>query len=166
MQAIQKRILLSILLIAIALVAVLLALSAMQPPATEPTQSLIMTVDPTIQANLTQMPDATPLSDEDAQIYRDLQASVDACDDYSTERRSQMTQHITWLIDPSDIPADVLLAFGQNPQSTLVFGMAGFTSTQWRLLERPADSCLIAIGRDLNTLLIANDREPFTIYDE
>lgn len=166
MQAMQKRILLSIVLIAIAIIAMLLALSTMQPSATATSQSQIMTIDPTIHANLTRMPEATPLSDADAQVYRDLQASVDACEDYSPERRSQMTQHITWLIDPSDIPADVLLAFGQNPPGTLVFGMASFTSTQWRLLERPAESCLIAIGRDLNTLLIAFDREPFTIYDE
>jgi len=127
---------------------------------------MAMTVDPSILANMTQVANATPLSDVDAEKYVSLREQVNACDDYDEQRKSQMLQHIEWMIDPSEIPADVMLAFGTNQQESLVFGMASFTQIQWRLLERPADSCLIDIGRDLNGLLEVYGRPIITIYDE
>ena len=126
----------------------------------------VATTDPQIIVNLTQLPRATPLTGEAASPVNDLRASVEACADYSDARRGQMIQHLDWLIDPSDMPPDVILAMGENPQERLVFGMATYTSIEWRLRDRPPDSCLVPIGRTLNQLLIQLGSEPFTIYDE
>jgi hypothetical protein len=125
-----------------------------------------MTLDPQITVNLTEMPRATPLSGEEADSWNEFRAMVDACDDYSPERRAQMEQHIAWLLDPSDMPRDVILAMGNNPTERLVFGMATYTSIQWRLNDRPPDSCLIPIGLTLNEILEALGSNPFDIYDE
>jgi len=125
-----------------------------------------MTLNPTIQANVTNIPLATALSAEDANEFLRLQARIEVCNDYSPERLSQMHQHIDWLIDPSTIPADIITAFGTNVPGSLVFGMASYTSIQWRLLDRPPDSCLVEIGRDLNILLEAFGQPRLDIYDD
>jgi hypothetical protein len=126
----------------------------------------VMTVAPEVIANLTQMPLATPLSSADAVQWREIRTMVDACDEYSPERRSQMVQHLDWLVDPSGIPPNVILALGSNSQERLVFGMATYTSIQWRLGHRQPDSCLVPIGLRLNDLLVALGGEPFDIYDQ
>jgi hypothetical protein len=126
--------------------------------------ALIITLDATVRANVTNVPLATPLSQTDAAEYVAFQREIAACGDYSPERLSQMLLHIEWLINPSTIPADTITAFGSNVQGTLVFGMASYTSIQWRLLERPADSCLVAIGQQLDAMLVANGRTPLGIY--
>ena len=128
--------------------------------------ALRMTLDPTIRANLTDLPNATPLSEEDARIYRDFIEQVEQCEDYAPERLEQMQQHIDWLIDPATIPQDMISLFGTNPASKLIFGMATYTSIQWRILERPAASCLIPLGLQLNDMLLAAGETPFSIYDE
>lgn len=127
---------------------------------------LRLTLDPTISANLTALPQATPLSDEDATVWTNLRALVDACPAYDAERRRQMEQHIAWLIDPSAMPPDVIRAMGTNPTERLVFAMASYTSIQWRLADRPAESCLVPIGRLLNEMLVTLGSDPITIYDE
>jgi hypothetical protein len=137
-----------------------------QNRAARPQPQVVATLDPTTIANLTRIPNAQPLTGVEAQALNDLKAQVDACDGYSAERRSQMEQHIRWLLNPSTIPAEVLIAAGPNPLGRLIFGMAGYTSTEWRLQNRPANSCLIAVGRTLNDMLIAAGEPPFTIYDE
>jgi hypothetical protein len=91
---------------------------------------------------------------------------IAGCAEYSPERRAQMEQHMAWLENPSDIPPDIRIALGQNPPGQLVFGMATYTSIQWRLNERPSESCLIPIGRLLNDMLVALGEPPFSIYDE
>lgn len=137
-----------------------------QNRAARPQPQVMATLDPAIIANLTRIPNAQPLTGVEAQALNDLKAQVDACDGYSDERRLQMEQHIRWLLNPSTIPAEVLIAAGPNPLGRLIFGMAGYTSTEWRLQNRPANSCLIAVGRTLNNLLVAAGEAPFTIYDE
>jgi hypothetical protein len=127
---------------------------------------VVGTLDPTTIANLTQIPNSPPISEIEAQQLNDLKAQVDACNSYSEERRGQMEQHIRWLLEPSTIPPQILLAVGPKPIGRLIFGMAGYTSTEWRLQNRPADSCLIAIGRTLNEMLLAAGETPLTIYDE
>lgn len=127
---------------------------------------VMATLDPTTIANLTSIPKMQPLTEIEAQQFHDLKAQVDACADYSDARREQMEQHIRWLLEPATIPAEVLIAAGPKPLGRLIFGMAGYTSTEWRLQDRPADSCLIAIGRTLNDMLVAAGESPFTIYDE
>jgi len=126
----------------------------------------VMTLEPAVIANLTSLPQATPLSTEEAGRWRALQAAVEACGDYSPERQSQMQQHIAWILHPADIPTNVVLALGNNPVGRLVYGMASYTSIQWRLNDRNPDSCLVPIGHTLNTLLIALGEQPFDIYPE
>jgi hypothetical protein len=126
----------------------------------------VATTDPQVIVNLTQLPQATPLTGEAASQWNDLRASVEACADYSAERRSQMIQHLDWIIDPSDMPPDVIRAMGANPQERLVFGMATYTSIEWRLRDRPPDSCLVPIGRTLNTQLVELGTQPFDLYDD
>jgi hypothetical protein len=135
-----------------------------QPAA--PSSEFVMTLNPTVRANVTNIPMATPLSDADAVDLVQFQSQVAICADYTPERRSQMLQHIEWLINPSTIPADTITAFGTNVQGTLVLGMATYTSIQWRLLDRPADSCLVPIGRQLDVMLAAYGEEPLGIYEE
>jgi hypothetical protein len=125
----------------------------------------VMTLDPQTIINLTQLPQATPLSGADADTWNEFRAKVDACDAYSPERRRQMKQHIQWLIDPSDMPPDVIVAMGGNVTERLIFGMAGYTSAQWRLNNRPPDSCLVPIGRALNDMLVALGDSPIDIYN-
>jgi hypothetical protein len=124
-----------------------------------------MTIDPQTVSNLTALPQATPLSGVEADVWNTLRDQVDACDDYSPERRRQMEQHIEWLLDPSGIPPDVIVAMGGDTTERLIFGMAGYTSAQWRLNGRPPDSCLVPIGRALNDMLVAVGDPPFDIYD-
>jgi hypothetical protein len=132
-----------------------------------PSQPLpVMTLDPQVVVNLTELPHATPLSGAEAESWNEFRAMVEACDAYSPERRLQMEQHIQWLLDPSDMPPDVILAMGNNPVERLVFGMAAYTSTQWRLDNRPPDSCLVPIGRALNDMLVALGDPPFDLYDD
>jgi hypothetical protein len=168
MSIFQKRIGLSLVLIGIVAIALAVGLNLSNQDASPPQGTLVfsMTLDPTTIANLTSIPQATPLSDEDAEQFLIFVDRVESCEDYSDERRAQMLQHIEWLVDPSSIPTDMLLVLGKTPDSTLIFGMASFTSIQWRILERPAESCLIDIGRDINLLLEGLGGEPFTIYDE
>ncbi len=129
-------------------------------------QRPVMTLDPQVVINLTELPQATPLSGAEADTWNEFRAQVDACDAYSPERRRQMEQHIQWLLDPSDMPPDVILAMGGHPTERLIFGMATYTSTQWRLDNRPPDSCLVPIGRILNNMLVSLGQPPFDIYDD
>lgn len=151
---------LALLFIASALLVYMAASDANNPA---PTQ--MMTLNPQIIANLTALPQTTPISGEAAQELIDLRESVEACEDYVPQRRDQMLQHIQWLLNPADIPQMMIIALGANPNTQLIFGMATFTSSQWRLLEQPADSCLVPIGRRLNEMLAAAGAETFDIYD-
>ncbi len=164
----QKRVILTGILVVIALIALMIGVSSIQAPADANTQPIdtIITLDPDLFAVQTQMAEATPLSGADAEPYLMLGEQIEACEDYTDERRGQMLQHVEWLIDPSDIPNDAMLAMGTNIQGSLVFGMASFTQIEWRIAERPSDSCLIDIGRELNVLLETFGREPLTVYDE
>lgn len=126
---------------------------------------LAMTLAPEVIANLTRLPEATPLSGEAAAEWNAFRATVDACGDYRAERRQQMHQHIDWIIDPATIPADIIIALGSNANGKLIFGMATYTSSEWRLGGRNPDSCLVPIGRALNEKLIAAGEAPFDIYD-
>ncbi|MBK8025296.1 MAG: hypothetical protein IPK19_28890 [Chloroflexi bacterium] len=90
---------------------------------------------------------------------------VAACDEYREERRSQMNQHIAWIHNPDGIPADILIAMGDNPIGRLVFGMGAYTSSEWRLADRPADSCLLPIGQALNQVLAAVGETTFEEFE-
>ena len=131
-----------------------------------PQQPIVMTTDPQIILNLTAFPQATALSGTEAELWNDFRMMVAGCAAYSPERRVQMEQHIEWLLDPSDMPPNVILAMGRNPTERLIFGMATYTSIQWRIDGRLPDSCLVPIGLALNDMLDALGTEPFDIYNE
>jgi hypothetical protein len=128
-----------------------------------PTQ--VMTVDPQIIANMTSIPQATPLSGEEAKVIRELEIMVENCSAYSVQRRVQMEQHIDWLYNPAGIPQDIIMAFGAQPRVGLLRGMGGYTEIEWRQAGRPADSCLLPIGRRINELLVEADALPFPIFN-
>lgn len=104
---------------------------------------------------------STGLSDE----REDLQAMVDACGDYRDERRSQMNQHLIWLEHPEQIPSDIQFAFGANPVGRLIYGMASYTSIEWKLKDSPSESCLLPIGQALNAMLIAAGEPVFEEFN-
>ena len=147
-------------------IAIAFALSQSSP---EPENVFVQpTLDLTARANLTALPNAPALSENDMLLMAELRSRTLACEDFSDARRDQVLQHITWLENPQQIPPDVAFALtmGGAINGRLVYGMAIFTSTEWRLLERPADSCLIDIGRMINGLMAAMGEVPLTIYDE
>ncbi len=125
-----------------------------------------MTLEPEIIANLTRLPQATPLSGDSANQVNELRTLVEACPDYVAARRGQMEQHIEWLLNPAQIPGDIVIALGDNPTGKLIYGMATYTSIQWRVNNRPPNSCLLPIGNMLNEMLVAAGEEPFPIFDE
>lgn len=127
-----------------------------------PTPPAALTLDPQIRLNLTQLPQATPLTGEAAAELLALQRLVAACPDYAPERRSQMQQHLAWLQNPASIPPDMIIALGANPTGKLLYGMATYTSIQWRLNDRPAESCLVPIAEMLDTMLVAAGEPPFS----
>ncbi len=156
--ATSRIIITGIIIAAIGFVAVVMLVSADREAPTG--QS--MTLEPAIIANLTALPVATPMSNQDLDAWDEM---VQGCEDYSPERRSQMEQHIEWIQDPASIPPNVVVALGQNTSGRLVYGMASYTSIQWRLNDRPEDSCLISIGRRLNEFLVTLDEERIDVYD-
>ena len=133
---------------------------------TPQSQSAAMNLDPQIITNLTLYPQATALSGEAAGEVNELRTLVDACPDYADERRSQMEQHLDWLLNPASIPPDILIAFGANPPGKLLFGMATYTSIQWRLDGRNPDSCLVPISMKLDEMLVAAGEPPFAEGDD
>jgi hypothetical protein len=117
-----------------------------------PAQSLPM--NPTVVANVQNAANlALPESQRIA--VQDIKTRVDACPDYGPERRGQMLQHIAWLLDPTTIPSDILMAIGEDPMGRLVLGMSTFTRVQWQLLNSPAGSCLLEVDAQVNALLAA-----------
>lgn len=157
--------------IGVAALAVMVVLAAIStrtgsPDSSETSDSqIIATADPAIIANLTALPQATliaaPVTDE----IRVMEGEIAACEEYSEERRLQMQQHIRWLFHPDEIPPQVALALGTNPAGRLIYGMAFYTSTEWRLNQRPQPSCLIDIGLALNDILLAVGEQALPVYE-
>ena len=161
----------ALVLFVIAIIAISVAVNSQTTINTTPTvrSQALPTTDPTIIASLEQLPNATPISAEEDAFLGAFRDEVTACNDFSAARRDQMLQHIDWLRDPTVIPLDIALAFRLNASSItggLVYSMGIYTSTEWRRLERPANSCLIDIGRTVNDMLLEVGESPITIYDE
>lgn len=145
--------------LALILVMAYIALSNRTIQPSDPQQA--MTLQPEIRANLTALPRATPLTGEAANELNTLASLVTACADYHEARQAQMLQHIAWLIDPSGIPADLIPAFGANPQERLLFGMMTYTQIDWRSVNQSRESCLFTIGQRVNTMLVAAGGDSF-----
>ena len=161
----------ALVILVVLLVVTSVAVNNQPTPTATPTVQMqaLPTANPTIIASISQLPNATPISaEEDARLVA-LRDEVIACDQYSEVRQGQMLQHITWLRDQTTIPQDIAFALTLNASSVtggLVYGMGIYTSTEWRLLERPAESCLADIGQTINDMLIVVGEPPITIYDE
>lgn len=145
---------------------VIVGLVTLLPPERAAAPVPVATMDPTIVMNLTQLPDLPPLSGDEAEKWTAFQARIAACPDYSAQKRSQMERYINWVINPAQIPPNLLILFGADIRAGLIRAMAADTSTDWRLKQRPQGSCLITIGRELNDMLVATGQQPLTIYDD
>jgi len=125
-----------------------------------------MRLDPQIIANMTEIPQSAPLSGAAADQVNHLKTMIEACRDYSPERRTQVLQNIQLLLNPALIPPDLLIIYGANPHGTLIFAVASVTSNQWKLNGRSATSCLLPIGRIMNQMLVDSGQEPLTDFGE
>ena len=165
--SIRTRLEITALLIFIVVVGVIIA---MRPPLSEqtsppPAPGQVMTLDPQIIANLTQFPKATPLAGQAANDMTALRALVDACPDFDAQRREQMDEQIGYIINPSGLPRELLIALGTDPPGRLLFAIANLTKVQWQLLKSPADSCLVPIGKRINQLLVADGQSPLSAFE-
>ena len=124
-----------------------------------------MTLEPQIIANLTALPEATPLSGQDANELNGLLQLVNACTEYTPERQKQMVEQIGFIIDPAKLSSDIIIALGDNPRSKLLYALVEVTKNQWTLDKSPANSCLIPIGKSLNQLLTAAGGTPEPAFE-
>lgn len=131
-----------------------------------PNAQVVSTLDATTVMLLTTVPQATPIIGALADTIRGLETAIQNCSDYPERRQEIMQQYIDWLFAPNTIPRDILMMFSPSPTARLLFAMAADTSTEWRRLQRPPNSCLVPIGRELNRLLVEAGEEPITVYDE
>jgi hypothetical protein len=134
-------------------------------PAAPTATSQMMQLDPRVIDNLTRLPQATALSGQEANDMVALQAMVEACPDYAPERRAQMIEQIALIVNPALLTRDMIIALGANPPARLLRALAQVTAIQWRLLERPDDSCLVPIGRRINELLAAIGEAPEAAFE-
>jgi hypothetical protein len=135
------------------------------PPSIPLASGQMMTLDPQIVDNLTQFPNATPLAGEAANDMTALRGMVDACADFDAQRRQQMQEQIEFIINPAVLPREVLIALGTNPHGKLLYALASLTKLQWQLIQSPADSCLVPIGKRLNQLLVADNQPPISAFE-
>jgi hypothetical protein len=155
---------------ALLLVVVVVALLAVRQfstpsPSSTATPAQMMTMDPRIVANLTQIPQATALSGQEANVFTALRAMVDACPAYDDERRNQMVQQIGYIINPSGLRRDAIILLGANPRIGLLKSLGAVTANRWRLDDQPADSCLIPIGKRINEMLVAEGEQPIATFE-
>jgi hypothetical protein len=159
----RKRALSTLILLTVAIAGLIVGALNLSAPADD-APGQMMTLDPTVRANVRDLPLAPPLTGDLAESVNTIAAAVSACPDYDPRRRAQMEQHIAWLLRPADIPRELIPAFGANPQERLVFGMATFTQIDWQARGSRRDSCLFAIGRQVNALLTQVGGEPVAAF--
>lgn len=147
------------------LIVFVLVSSARQNSTPQLANPAAMPLDATTIAMLTSVPNATPIAGELAAEIYGLESRIQACGDYPPERQEMMKQYLSWLFAPSTIPPAMLPLFSPNPTNRLIFAIAADTSTEWRRKQRPADSCLVPIGRTLDEILISVGENPINIYD-
>ena len=120
---------------------------------------------PEVITQLTAIPSAQPLTGPLADEVHGVAQMISNCSDYSNERRSQINQHIAWMLQPATLPRDVTIALGSNINGGLLVGMATYTLSDWGQHAKAPDSCLLTIGKKLNAMLEANGKERFTEFD-
>jgi hypothetical protein len=120
----------------------------------------------TVAANLTQLPQATPLSGEMAIKVDALEALIAACPDYTETRRTQSQQHIAWLRQPALLSQEMIIAVGSNPTAGLLRGLGTYALSDWGLKDQAAESCLRPIGQQINVLLLEAGGEAIAAFEE
>jgi len=118
-----------------------------------------------IVTQLTALPNTLPLTGSLADDVHAVAGMVSNCNDYSQARRDQMNQHIAWLLQPSTLPKEIIIALGSNTNGRLILGMATYTLAQWGEKQKAPDSCLLPIGKKLNDMLVANGEARFKEFD-
>lgn len=172
----DKRLLtVSIIIFLASAVIAVLAISSRNTPSTRQILNPATSLDsqpvggtplaPEIISQLTAIPSAQPLTGPLADEVHAVAQMVATCDAYSNERRSQMNQHIAWLLQPATLPQDVTIALGNNINGGLLFGMATYTLSEWGQHAKASDSCLLTIGKKLNELLTETGGEHFNQFD-
>jgi hypothetical protein len=140
-------------------------IASKSPPPGDSTPPPVMTLDATTVYNLTNLPDMPALTGTQAAPYVALQQMIDACPDFDQNHLLQMHQHLTWLLNPSEIPTNfIAAAFGSNPTGKLLFGMGSFAQNQWIQLGNKPDSCVITVGKKLNEMLTAIGEPTFKVF--
>jgi hypothetical protein len=114
---------------------------------------------------MTALPSAQPLTGPLADDVHAVAQMVSSCNDYSAARRTQMNQHIAWLLQPNTLPKDVIIALGTNINGRLIAGMATYTLSDWGLKNKDPGSCLLPIGKKLNDMSAANGEERIKEFD-
>ncbi len=154
-----------LILIVVAIVAVAAA-SRGPRPGSEPTQpGQLITLDSTTVFNLTQLPNAAPLSGTAAAPFIELRQMIDRCPDFDANHLNQMHQHLTWILDPAQIPSNILAAaVGTDPTGKLLFGMGSFAQNQWLQIGNKPGSCVVQVGKHLNEMLIAAGEPTFKVF--
>jgi hypothetical protein len=155
----------ALLLVVVVVVMFALRQFSTSSPTATATPAQMLTMDPRIVSNLTQIPQATPLSGQEANVLTGLRAMVDDCPAYDEARRNQMVQQIGFIINPSGLPRDAIILLGANPRGGLLKSLASVTENRWRLDDEPADSCLIPIGKRINELLVTEGEPPNAAFE-
>lgn len=114
---------------------------------------------------LTALPNAPMLTGSLADDIRAVEQMVADCPDYSEARRTQMQQHINWILAPATLPQYMIIALGGNTTGRLIFGMGTFTLSEWGEKQKATASCLLPIGKRLNDLMAANGEERISAFD-
>jgi hypothetical protein len=162
----RARFLISALLLIVLFVALfVLARQATAPSNGGAAPTSGFTIDPRIVENLTRLPKATPLAGQAANDMAGLRALVDACPAYDDGRRKQMIDQINLIINPAQLPRELIIALGPNPHTRLLFAIGTVTANRWQLDNKPSDSCLIPIGNRINQLLVAAGEPPLPVFD-
>ena len=138
---------------------------ATEPPSTSPTATLGGGEIDAV-ATVTAASQLPSLSPEEAAPYQAIEALIRNCDAFHPNRRRAVNQHLGWLQSPSQIPANLVTLYGDDVTSQLLFGAAYLVAVEWKLADQPADSCLIPIGQQFNTLLLAAGREAIPEFAE
>ncbi len=155
------------LVLIVGMIVAVVAVSRQPPPGSmTATPAQMLTLDATTAYNLTQLPDAPPLSGTAAAPYLALQTMIDACPDFDAAHLNQMHRHLTWLLNPSEIPTNFMAAaFGTDPAGKLLFGMGSFAQNQWLQIGNKPGSCVVVVGKKLNEMIAAAGEPTFKVFE-
>jgi hypothetical protein len=134
--------------------------ASLTPSSTRTTPTFVLTAVPGIAATVTAVRKLAPLPAEQARPYLEIRDLVLECDQFHPNRRVTVLQHLEWLTNPADVPPEFINLYGNDLPGQLAFGAVYMVAIEWKAGGRQADSCLIPIGDQLNTILVGLGRQP------